>query len=1140
MNDPAPPPAPQKDENDCETPTKEFYSGVLPRELSVLADRRQRACKDKYEELTHSPISPSPEPDALDFAVKQKAEQCAAAHQLRPFGIALSGGGIRSATFNLGVLQGLAERGLLPYVDYLSTVSGGGYIGSWFHGLVKRLGGDPAEAEKCLSPLHHSVPGIPDDDAISFLRKYSNYLAPNPGLFSVDTWVIGSIWLRNVLLNQLILLPAIASFVLMALIAGFWQQHTAPVDWKGFLPLTAAGLLLLITVCFMARNLRIIAQRSLNSESGNTRDQSKGGYFPVQIFISCLLISWFNVSIAADGTVIVLLSVITALFFVFQMEGGFLDCFTAQHGKGLGSKCLAILYIILMSVFTAATSTFFIWKIWQGSNAIENPWLLLTFEPPLVCLSIMAGVGLLIGLMGADYPDGGREWLSSIGSNLSMVCAAWIAFFALTVFGPWLVSHLLVTYSRTGSAAIATWAFTIAGGVVAGRSSSTNGTTLQGNALFRVLIKIAPSLFVIGYLLLISFGVQALIRNLGEWHAVHAESTSTSVTAIQTTFSSSAKGSDFAWKTTNALTPNWFESHLQDMADYKTYFRNLDADLNRLQILLSLLAGAGVVAFIASLRININEFSIHHFYKNRLVRCYMGASHGKSREPDARTGFDPQDDFPLASLLPDAENKYCGPYAILGATLNMNAGSELATQERKGSSFVFTPLYSGYEPGYSKEDLRKKESGDPPDFQLDGYRATQGYSSVSGPGIGTAMAISGAAANPSWGYHTSGPMAFLLTVFNVRLGWWLGNPRFEDASSTPGPLFSLKYLFMELAAQTTARTQYVNLSDGGHFENLGLYELVRRRCRYIIVGDAEQDGTFTFESLGGAIRKCRADFGVEITINPDPIRLSKELSSSAHCVVGSIRYPEPEQGQAAALSFGKMRQPERDEPAQGWLLYLKASLTGNEPADITQYQSAHKEFPHEPTSDEFYSESQFESYRRLGLHVARETFVDVDTDFSGQKAHGALLNLFQALTRKWYAPVSVTAQAGAALTDKYSELMRRLAEDKQLRSDFGDLLPGKRPKNQMNPALTLKSFQFGTEIIQLMEDIVNEYGFEQSENFNNPGVSGWVRVFRRWARSDTFYHVVWKQAKNDYQLGFQTFMRNLRKPRSAQPPPPSI
>src|SRR5437870_869619 len=211
----------------------------------------------------------------------------------------------------------------------------------------------------------------------------------------------------------------------------------------------------------------------------------------------------------------------------------------------------------------------------------------------------------------------------------------------------------------------------------------------------------------------------------------------------------------------------------------------------------------------------------------------------------------------------------------------------------------------------------------------EGYRRTYGYSQPSGPDIGTAMAISGAAANPNWGYHTSGPVAFLLTVFNARLGWWMGNPRWAKESKQPGPVFALWYLIKELLGQTTGVTRFVNLSDGGHFENLGVYELVRRRCRFIIVCDSEEDGQLTFGSLGDTIRKCRADFGVEIDINPQPIRRNDKGLSTTHCVVGRIRYPESEQAFSAGMTE-RCEEPKAGEHSRGWILYLKSSLTGNE------------------------------------------------------------------------------------------------------------------------------------------------------------------------------------------------------------------
>jgi Patatin-like phospholipase len=1139
----------------------EFYRKVLPAEMAAIRERREKVIGLEHRD----PCAIEPSPEAVDSGPKEKARQCAEAHKVRPFGLALSGGGIRSATFNLGVLQGLAERGLLPYLDYLSTVSGGGYIGAWFHGLVRSVDGQPAYAEKLLSPSEHSVPGTPDEDPITFLRKFSNYLAPDPGLFSADTWVIGFIWLRNVLLNQLVLLPAIAALVLAALLAGFLQQLPLRDFWRPFGSVALAGGVLLIVVLNMKGALQAVVERTFRKYQSSSKAGPRPGparAVPLLAFLACVIITCLGTSADKDAGLCLAL-ILWLLFACFQEVGGFRECFERQHEHLKGNDVYAVLNVLWMSPLAAATSWILIWEIWKWSGSV-NLWMVLAFAPPLACLSIMAGASILIGLMGADYPDAAREWLSSVGSNLSMIAAAWSAFFALTVFGPWAISSFLVKYGRTASATLTTWALTTIGGVIAGRSSSTNGVTENGNLLSRFLVQVAPTLFVIGYLLFISFGVHSLIRNQEPWMARHATGGRARAVDIQLKASSNADGSDLEVKT-STVSPSWFESHLRDFADRDSYFASLDRtlrssgvccdlawdtrfvylnsllaaidprhDLERTQILIGLLFLSVAIGLIASSRININEFSIHHFYKNRLVRCYMGASRGSKREPDARTGFDPQDDFPIADLQPafPAESKtqpYFGPYAIVNTALNLNVGSELATQERKACSFFFTPKYSGYEAVQSQEDIRKFELHDPSDFQLNGYRPTRGYGAAGGPDIGTTMAISGAAANPNWGYHTSGPMAFLLTVFNVRLGWWLGNSRFTESSPTSGPRLTLKYLFMELAAQTTARTRYVNLSDGGHFENLGLYELVRRRCRYIVVGDGEQDGEFTFESLGGAIRKCRADFGVEITINPDPIRIGTNKFSSAHCVIGSILYPEPEQGMAANLADPEdgARKPSQ---AQGWLLYMKASLTGNEPADIAQYHSGHPEFPHESTLNQFYTESQFESYRRLGLHVVREAFADVDLDHP-------LLCIFQELTRKWYAPVAVTEKAAADLNGRYSELMRRLSENPNLVADFIGLLPDKPANAASTIPLSDKSFVFGTEVIQLMEDVVNTFDFEQSANFANPGLSGWAKVFQRWVLCDNFYFNVWRLAKNDYQLGFQKFIEDLRNPPPGMPPP---
>jgi hypothetical protein len=270
-------------------------------------------------------------------------------------------------------------------------------------------------------------------------------------------------------------------------------------------------------------------------------------------------------------------------------------------------------------------------------------------------------------------------------------------------------------------------------------------------------------------------------------------------------------------------------------------------------------------------------------------------------------------------------------------------GENLAWQERKASSFTVSPLAVG-NPAL-------------------GYRQAKKYGNQIS--LGTAMAISGAAASPNMGYHSSSPVALLMTLFNVRLGWWLGNPA-HRAWNLSGPRQAFLPFIFELFGLTDDQRRFVYLSDGGHFENLGIYEMLQRRCRTIVAVDAACDPELEFGDLGNAIRKARIDFGVEISFpqppspNRKPTRLGlinrpKRPALSPYCAIGRIRYPEiPDE--------------------EGTLIYIKAAIHGDEPEDILTYATASKAFPHESTMDQFFTESQFESYRRLGVHIGMTMF----------------------------------------------------------------------------------------------------------------------------------------------------------------------
>jgi hypothetical protein len=326
-----------------------------------------------------------------------------------------------------------------------------------------------------------------------------------------------------------------------------------------------------------------------------------------------------------------------------------------------------------------------------------------------------------------------------------------------------------------------------------------------------------------------------------------------------------------------------------------------------------------------------------------------------------------------------------------------------------------TPLRCGFDTWIEQRNLEKNYASDrklrkADDITKFAYRPTERYGYANnGLYVGTAMSISGAAASPNMGYHSVPSLALLMTFFNVRLGFWAGNPRNSKTCTRPGPKIGLGQLLRELFGLTNDNARYVYLSDGGHFENLGIYELVKRRCKYIVACDAGADPDYSFDDLGNAIRKCREDIGVEIELDTAPLipkssgkkgDKSGKKQTRQHCVVGTIHY-----------DMADPADPTDPTGNKGIFVYIKASLTGDEPADVLNYQTGHETFPHQSTADQWFSESQFESYRRLGQHI-------VETLFAGREstAHdGQLISapasddlrelsttkLFEELQKKW-------------------------------------------------------------------------------------------------------------------------------------------
>lgn len=353
-----------------------------------------------------------------------------------------------------------------------------------------------------------------------------------------------------------------------------------------------------------------------------------------------------------------------------------------------------------------------------------------------------------------------------------------------------------------------------------------------------------------------------------------------------------------------------------------------------------LCAGLAVFSCFAALFVNINRFSLYDLYRMRLTREFLAASNRKHR-PEVWTGFDEDDDISLADLWPPKGDEK-RLYPVINAALNMAATKRLDWQERKAVSFVFTPHYCG---SGATDDL--------------GFRQTKDY--AGGIKLGWAMSVSGAAVSPNAGYSTMPGLALLMTLFNLRLGVWTGNPgnAGRDTWQLRGPRFGLRPLLSEALARTNDQSKYIYLSDGGHFDNLGLYEMLRRRCRFIVVSDATSDPDYVYADLGSVMRKAAIDFGIRITFKHlDMGRPDKTAVRGAYSAFAVIQYPEKK-------STGERRC--------GYLLYIKPYCGGlDEPADVRAYGHANPAFPHDTTFDQFFGEAQFESYRALGCYTMME------------------------------------------------------------------------------------------------------------------------------------------------------------------------
>ena len=917
-------------------------------EISAARKSRNREFRITSKEEDTQKISPLLSSEEKEKRRKEKKEKeekklkeekekvfdpLAKAKDMKLIGIALSGGGIRSATFNLGIIQKLASLNVLHRFDYISTVSGGGYIGSWLNSWIHRAGSVSKISDR-LCPGKSGDPLADEVRPVRWLRMFSNYLSPNVGIMSPDAWSSGMTWLRNTLINQIVLLLTLLTVLsFISNIYSAWVFIKDSMYKQSPFNIFCYSFVMFIIGGFMAATAMRSFYNIEKKESGKkwvkevkililrlTWKFNQSNLIPQLIVfwggISALIISTYFVSCKLsfydEVKFPLFMGIFSSAFLAFflvalrgnyhkrldLMQMGMKNVATKVHfDRNLSGQ---VLFAIVGSTLVASAAlVFLLLFFWENVDKISGLADLMELEDhgdkmflvigiPMILEIFSIAVILRMALMGNLFPDYRREWWGRMGGYIHRFMLFWI----IVSFASLIMPHLWDVLWGKCKDQLVPWSLALAGGSWAGvigwalkkAFESRDETQNAPKSYTATLIKVVPFIFMIGLLLIGSW----IMEKIGEYN--------------------------FVWNP-------------------RDVWRNVFITLILLAITLLL-----------SWRIGVNEFSLHHFYRNRLIRAFLGAT--RSREERIKTanvftGFDTNDDILLSSMRVD--NGYFGPFPLINSTLNATVVIALDRQDRMGESFVFSPLYCGYDFSPTRSST----------YNIDhvyeyGYRPTAQFSNEKGgPTLGTAMAISGAAINPNWGYHSSATIAFLLTLFNLRLGWWIGNPRLNEWKR-PDPPFGLLYLMRDLIGKSDIDMNYVCLSDGGHFDNMGLYELVRRRCQYVLIGDAEQDQENACEGLANAIRRCRIDFGVEIEIDLDKIVSKKE-----HIIKGTIFYP------------GAAKQ-------EGTLIYIKAVLTDKTSVDVRQYAMTNEDFPQQSTGDQFFDEAQFESYRKLGYDSIKD------------------------------------------------------------------------------------------------------------------------------------------------------------------------
>ncbi|MEK6664451.1 MAG: hypothetical protein AABY73_11360 [Pseudomonadota bacterium] len=819
-------------------------------------------------------------------------------------GIALSGGGIRSASFCLGVLQALSYAGWLKRLDYLSMVSGGGYIGGSLAWLLHKRWKDENG---------HEIPyGL---DRKNF--PYGSY--PMVGMAD-EGWKASAKGAEGVA-------------------AGDWNVY------KG-------------------RMLRHLRQHARYLTPGN-------GINIMSLLAVALRNSLFSIFVYG-GLLIVLFTFAGPFLFGPAMDWRLYEYFNScmdWPGAGVNS---AFGLAAMLTILFAAMAVFYALSTWASTGYVLRYW----FERWSGRLLLALAIVLVLGSLPLIY-----DWINEAGRSTPTQTSSFKISGEASDSGEISLSGKIdkpkaeaespqtewrISALRNNLAATLGGLSTLLGAIATALAFFQNGKSKK-KVPTGLLVAVGSFALIFG-LLLLAYHFAALLR-----------------------VPPGIAASEALWLWPVPLDDSRLRSD-------------------------SVVIGIAVLLAIFLRLPNLNYLSIHRYYRDRLMETFT---------PDLPDALDPNGQVPggpksanrapLFKMLDEnSVSADAGPYPIINSNIVLVTSQIPKFRGRGGDNFILTPKYCGSNAtGWcATKDSPYKGMTLPTAMAISGAAIN---SNTGGGGEGLTR-------NP-W-------LSFLMGFFNIRLGYWAENPtpakdrvdRIAVSLARPLKLVPekdqehLARWFMEivwhglfcllrwplnqltvmwhrmlnlglccgrnvpnafypglselyLRKNLDENSRMVQLSDGGHFENLGLYELIRRRLKLIIVCDGAADAAFGFDDLANAMGKVRADFGTLIEIDCDDAELLTPMAEGASNLEKRMAYAK--KGYLIANII-------YNDKARGTLLYVTTSFFKELYADLYAYRKAHQEFPDQPTGDQFFDEKQFEAYRELGYQTAYRMMCDKD------------------------------------------------------------------------------------------------------------------------------------------------------------------